>query len=151
MKAEIKKILVVDDEKDLVELLEWNLRRKGYQVMVAYDGEGAISMAKENVPDLILLDFMLPGIDGMNVLSQLHKHDMTRNVPIVMITARRESALIFEAIKRGATDVMHKPFSVKELMCWVERWLSAVGLGPVNRHALRPTLPLSYVMAVKPS
>ena len=138
MSTKVKKILVVDDEQDLVELLAFNLQRKGYQVMVAYDGEGAISVAEEEVPDLILLDVMLPRMDGMTVLKHLRQGDLTRHVPIVMVTARRESALIFEAVGHGATDVVHKPFSMKELMYWVARWVSGPSLGPVGWHAGGP-------------
>ena len=128
MSTRVKRILVVDDEEDIVELVAWNLRHKGYEVIVAYDGETAISVAEQEVPDLILLDYMLPGLDGLMVLRRLSQGDTTRHAPIVMVTACRESSLMLEAVRQGATDVMHKPFSVPELLQWVERWLSGTGL-----------------------
>ena len=135
MSAETKKILVVDDEEDFVELLTFNLRRRGYRVTAAYDGAGALSAARRDDPDLILLDYMLPGMDGMSVLRCLRQFDASRRIPIVMVTARLDSPLIFEAVRCGVTDVMHKPFSMKDLTRWVEHWLSPAGLEPVDRRA----------------
>lgn len=137
MSTRAKKILIVDDEVDQVELLTFNLQRKGYQVMAAYEGEGAILTAETEVPDLVLLDFMLPGLDGISVLRWLRQQEMTRNVPIVMVTARRESSVLLDAIGEGATDVIHKPFSMNDLLCRVDRWLSESELGPVDWHIAR--------------
>jgi|APCry1669188910_1035180.scaffolds.fasta_scaffold08692_3 DNA-binding response OmpR family regulator len=120
----MKTILVVDDEIDLVDLLAWNLNLKGYKVMVAYDGAEAISAVEHDVPDLVLMDVMMPRMDGMTALRRLRQGHKTKHVPIVLVTARRESSMIFDAVKGGATDVMLKPFSMTDLMQWVERWLS---------------------------
>ena len=133
MSTKAKKILIVDDEVDHVELLSFNLQRKGYQVMAAYEGNSAIAAAEKEVPDLVLLDFMLPGLDGISVLRCLRQQEMTRNVPIVMVTARRESSVLLDAIGEGATDVIHKPFSMSEMMQWVERWLSDSASVPMVR------------------
>jgi DNA-binding response OmpR family regulator len=135
MIAAPKKILVVDDEEDLVTLLAWNLRRSGYRVIPAFDGSMAVLKADEHSPDLILLDVMLPGSDGLVVLSRLRRREITRRVPIIMVTARRESSLIFESLRLGATDVMLKPFAMTEMMHWVARWLSGKGPGPDGRYA----------------
>ena len=120
----MKTILVVDDEIDLVDLLAWNLNLKGYKVMVAYDGAEAISAVEHDAPDLVLMDIMMPRMDGLTALRRLRQGYKTKHVPIVLVTARRESSMIFDAVKHGATDVMLKPFSMTDLMQWVERWLS---------------------------
>jgi CheY-like chemotaxis protein len=127
----MKKILVVDDEKDLVTLLAWNLHREGYRVITACDGIEAISVVKHVIPDLMLLDIMMPGMDGMAVLRKFRQDGVARNIPIVMVTARRESSMILDALECGATDVVLKPFPMKHMMQWVERWLQGTCLRPV--------------------
>ena len=127
----MKKILVVDDEKDLVDLLAWNLHQEGYRVITACDGREAISVVEHIVPDLMLLDIMMPGMDGMAVLRSLRKDGATKNTPIVMVTALSESSVISDALKDGATDVVFKPFSMKHMMQQVECWLSGRCLRPI--------------------
>lgn len=108
-------ILVVDDEEDLLELLRFNLSGEGFSVTCAATGEDAIEKLKIEAPDLILLDLMLPGIDGLEVARRLKAKAFTREIPIVMLTARGEEGDIVKGLEIGADDYITKPFSRKVL------------------------------------
>lgn len=108
-------ILVVDDEEDILELIRYNLSKQGYSILTALTGEQAISISKQSLPDLIVLDLMLPGIDGLQVTRRLRKNQSTREIPIVMLTAKGEESDIIKGLETGANDYMSKPFSPKEL------------------------------------
>jgi DNA-binding response OmpR family regulator len=112
-----KRILVVDDEPAVTDLLAYNLRRSGYEVMTTGDGRSALRLARESQPDLILLDLMIPEIDGLDVCRELRK---TGDVPIIMITARGEEIDRVVGLELGADDYVAKPFSVRELMARVK-------------------------------
>ncbi len=112
-----QRILIVDDEPAVTDLLAYNFRRAHYEVNVAPDGATALSLARETAPDLILLDLMLPVIDGLDVCRELRK---TSNVPIIMITARGEEMDRVVGLELGADDYVCKPFSVRELMARVK-------------------------------
>lgn len=107
------KILVVDDEKPIVEILKINLEKNGYKVVTAYDGESAVEKAASEEPDLILLDVMLPKMDGFTVCKKIRE---TSAVPIIMLTAREEEVDKVLGLELGADDYMTKPFSLRELM-----------------------------------
>lgn len=109
-------ILVVEDEIDLVTLLTYNLEREGYRVASAYDGDEAVLVTGEQRPDLIVLDWMLPNRSGLEICRQLRRGDKTRDVPIIMLTARGEEADKVRALDSGADDYMAKPFSTVELL-----------------------------------
>jgi len=109
------KILVVDDEEDLLELLRFNLAGEGFSVLCAATGEEALDKVKEDAPDLILLDLMLPGIDGLEVAGRLKSQATTKEIPIVMLTAKGEEGDIVKGLEMGADDYMTKPFSRKVL------------------------------------
>ena len=109
-------ILVVEDETDLVTLLTYNLEREGYRVASAYDGDEAVLVTGEQRPDLIVLDWMLPNRSGLEICRQLRRGDKTRDVPIIMLTARGEEADKVRALDSGADDYMAKPFSTVELL-----------------------------------
>jgi DNA-binding response OmpR family regulator len=111
-----KKILVVDDEKDIVETVAYNLRRHGYDVAMAYDGADALEVAFREAPDLILLDLMLPGLDGMEVARRLKADTRTSNTPLVMLTAKGEETDVVIGLTLGADDYVTKPFSMKILL-----------------------------------
>jgi phosphate regulon transcriptional regulator PhoB len=115
-----EKILIVDDEKDIVKMLEYNLKKEGYRTAVAYDGEDALSLASREHPDIILLDLMLPGIDGLEVCKTLKKEEKTASVPIIMLTAKTQEADKVVGLELGADDYVTKPFSVKELLARVK-------------------------------
>jgi two-component system phosphate regulon response regulator PhoB len=111
-----KRILVVDDEKDLVDLITYNLRRNGYDVLTASNGNDVIEIAQSQRPDLVLLDLMLPGIDGTEVARRLKGEPRTANIPIVMLTAKSEETDVVVGLTLGADDYVTKPFSMKILL-----------------------------------
>jgi two-component system alkaline phosphatase synthesis response regulator PhoP len=114
------KILVVDDELNIQELIKFNLKSKGYDVLVAGDGIKALKLAKEEKPDLILLDLMIPGIDGYDVCNEIRKNNSISFIPIIMITAKGEEFDKVHGLELGADDYITKPFSVKELLARVK-------------------------------
>jgi two-component system, OmpR family, alkaline phosphatase synthesis response regulator PhoP len=111
------KILVVDDEPAVTDLLAYNLRKANYEVLTAANGCKALDLARQTIPDLILLDLMLPEIDGLDVCRELRK---TSNVPIIMLTARGEEIDRVVGLELGADDYVSKPFSVRELLARVK-------------------------------
>jgi DNA-binding response OmpR family regulator len=114
-----EKILIVDDEEDILELLKYNLSREGYKVSCAASGEETLRAVRSGIPDLIILDLMLPGIDGLEVARQLKNDVKTRDVPIVMLTAKGEEADIVTGLELGADDYITKPFSPRVLLARV--------------------------------
>lgn len=112
-----KKVLVVDDERSIVEILTLNLKNEGYTVCEAYDGEEAVRKAESEKPDLILLDVMLPNMDGFSVCKKIREKS---SVPILMITAREEEVDKVLGLELGADDYITKPFSVRELLARVK-------------------------------
>lgn len=115
-----KNILAVDDEEDLLELLRFNLEREGYNVICAASGEDALNKVAGFAFDLILLDLMLPGIDGLEVAKTLKNDDKTRDIPIIMLTARGEETDIVLGLEFGADDYISKPFSPRVLAARVK-------------------------------
>src|SRR5689334_12437784 len=113
-------ILVVDDEVDLADLVEFNLRAAGLETAVAHTGEAALLLARERTPDLVLLDLMLPDISGREVCRRLRLETRTRDVPVVMLTARSEEPDRVSGFEVGADDYVTKPFSVRELVLRVK-------------------------------
>ena len=110
------KILVVDDEAHIVELVKFNLEKEGYHVEVATDGISAVEKAQRIIPDLMILDIMLPGMTGLEVCRTLHKNPSTENIPIIMLTAKSEELDKILGLELGADDYMTKPFSPRELV-----------------------------------
>jgi two-component system phosphate regulon response regulator PhoB len=108
-------VLVVEDEDALATLLHYNLDKEGYQVAVAADGEEALTLASERAPDLVILDWMLPKVSGIEVCRRLRGRTETRNVPIIMLTARGEESDRIRGLDTGADDYVVKPFSMVEL------------------------------------
>ncbi len=109
-------ILIVDDEEDIVELIQFNLKQEGYSILAAMSGEQAIKIAKQQQPDLMILDLMLPGIDGLEVTKYLKGNEKTEHIPIVMLTAKGEESDIVSGLELGASDYISKPFSPKVLI-----------------------------------
>ena len=114
------RILIVDDEPAIVDMLAYNLRRANYQVIIARDGEEALTKALQEQPDLIILDLMLPGLDGLEVCRAVRRK---REVPIIMLTARDAEVDRVVGLELGADDYVVKPFSVRELMARVKNVL----------------------------
>jgi two-component system phosphate regulon response regulator PhoB len=108
-------ILVVEDEDSLATLLQYNLEKEGYDVAVGADGEEALLLVDERLPDLIVLDWMLPKISGIEVCRRLRQRPETRNIPIIMLTARGEETDRIRGLDTGADDYVVKPFSMTEL------------------------------------
>jgi len=116
-------ILIVDDEEDVLELVRFNLEKNGYKTETAVSGEEALKKAKAKRPDLIILDLMLPGIDGLEVCKNLKSDTKTENIPVIMLTARSEETDIVTGLELGAQDYITKPFSPKILIARVRRIL----------------------------
>jgi len=122
-----KKILLVDDEEDILNLVKYNLEREGYRVETVMTGEQAVRSARENVPDLILLDLMLPGMDGFDVCRILKNDKGTGLIPIIMLTAKGEDSDIVTGLELGADDYITKPFSPRILVARVKAVLRRDG------------------------
>ena len=112
----MKKVLVVEDERDLAELLAYNLEKEGYQALVTGTGLEGLETARRELPDLMLLDLMLPGMMGTEVCSALRHSDKTRGIPVLMLTARGDEIDRVVGFEMGADDYIVKPFSMRELM-----------------------------------
>ena len=115
-----EKILIVDDEEHIVELLDFNLKNAGYETFIAVDGIEAVKIAKEEKPNLILLDLMIPGMDGFDVCKEIKKDKDMKNTSIIMLTAKGEELDKILGLELGADDYMTKPFSVRELLARVK-------------------------------
>ncbi|HKJ31689.1 MAG TPA: response regulator transcription factor [Balneolales bacterium] len=111
-----KSILVVDDEQDLLDLIEYNLKKEGYNVLKADNGLDGINLAKKNHPDLILLDIMMPEMDGIEVCDVLKKDDSLKNTPIIFLTARSDEKTEIRGLDMGADDYLTKPISTTKLI-----------------------------------
>lgn len=132
MRNENKKILIVDDEQPIRTLLEYNLKQSNFQTLTAADGEEALEVIQEEQPDLILLDLMLPKIDGIDICKQLRHAD--NHVPIIMLTARGEEPDKVLGLEIGADDYMTKPFSPREVVARVKAVLRRTGKQQVTKE-----------------
>ncbi len=109
-------ILVIEDDQDIVEVVRYNLEREGFRVLDARDGERGLDAAIKSKPDLILLDLMLPGIDGLEVCRRIREQEETRWIPVLILTAKNEEADVVIGLEMGADDYLSKPFSPRELV-----------------------------------
>ncbi len=134
-----ERILVVDDEEDILELVRFHLTREGYQLTLAATGEDALKKAKHETFDLIVLDLMLPGLDGLEVAKALKADARTKGVPIVMLTAKGEDADVVSGLEIGADDYITKPFSPRVLTARVKA---------VLRRRSRPALDDTKVITI---
>ena len=121
-----KKILIVDDEDDILHFLELVLREKGYDVATASGGHEALTKAQLERPDLVLLDIMMPQMDGWEVLKLLRVDEGTRQIPVAMLSARTEAKDRVQGLQEGAIDYICKPFSLQELLGKIETIFSQV-------------------------
>lgn len=137
-----KQIIVVEDEADLAELVGYNLERAGYQVQVARDGEAALRMIDASPPDLVVLDLMIPKINGLEVARQIRTAPRTSGVPILIVTAKAEEIDQVAGLRAGADDYVTKPFSMKVLLARVEAVLRRTG-GQVADSELLNVGPIS--------
>ena len=126
-------ILIVDDERDLLSLLDFNLRQAGYETMLAASGAEALAQLRRRVPDLVLLDLMLPDVSGTEVCRSVKAEARTRHVPVMMLTAKGEEVDKVVGFELGADDYVTKPFSVRELVLRVKAVLRRAGAGASDR------------------
>jgi len=129
-------ILVVDDEADILQLVQYNLAKDGYRVSCTDSGEAALKTATTHLPDLIILDLMLPGLDGLEVCKRLRADSKTQNVPIIMLTAKGEEADIVTGLELGADDYITKPFSPRVLAARVKTVLRRKAAKPEDAQAV---------------
>ncbi|MFA6176936.1 MAG: response regulator [Phycisphaerae bacterium] len=141
-----EKILIVDDEEDVLELVRYNLDKNGYKVETAATGEQALAKARAKPPDLIILDLMLPGIDGLDVCKKLKNDTKTQNVPVIMLTAKGEETDIVTGLELGADDYVTKPFSPKVLVARIRRVLQR----PIARDLEKASVKI-HQMTIDPS
>jgi len=118
-----KKILIVEDERDLIKLLKYNLEKEGFRVNYATDGSVALAEVRRDEPDLVILDLMLPGMDGLEICRQMRRIEKFSRIPILILTARSEEADRVVGLELGADDYVTKPFSMRELIARVRALL----------------------------
>jgi two-component system OmpR family response regulator len=123
----MRKVLIVDDEDDILHFLELVLREKGYEVATASGGEEALAQARSAPPDLVLLDIMMPQMDGWQVLRQLRGDERTAGVPVALLSARTGARDRMQGLQEGAVDYICKPFSLQELFGKIEAIFQATG------------------------
>jgi two-component system alkaline phosphatase synthesis response regulator PhoP len=132
-----ERILIVDDEEDVLELVRYNLERNGYQVTTAGSGEQALANTAKKPPDLVVLDLMLPGIDGLEVCKKLKSEVKTEGIPIIMLTAKGEESDIVLGLNLGADDYVTKPFDPKEIVSRVRAVLRRSESTAVSKSVYR--------------
>lgn len=115
------KVLVCDDERHIVRLIQVNLEKEGYQVVTAYDGKEGLEKVKSEKPDLLVLDVMMPYMDGFEVLKNLRRDTETESLPVIMLTAKAQDKDVFEGYHYGADMYLTKPFNPRELISFVKR------------------------------
>ncbi len=115
-----KVVLVADDDEDILALVEYRLMRNGFEVLVARDGEEALQLAAERIPDLAILDVMMPRIDGFDATRRLRANATTARIPVILLTARAQEADVTRGFEAGADDYLRKPFSPQELAMRVQ-------------------------------
>ena len=125
----MKTILIIEDENDLAELVAFNLEKEGYRSLIAQDGPSGLEAARNNSPDLILLDIMLPGMSGMDICKVLKGKEKTAKIPVIMMTAKGEEIDRVVGFEVGADDYVVKPFSPRELLLRIKAVLRRAGSG----------------------
>ncbi len=131
---EARTILVVEDETDIRNLITYNLEKEGYRVLTAATGEAGLRLAGDRKPDLVLLDLMLPGVDGLDVCKQLKAGERTSGIPIIMVSARGEESDIVVGLELGADDYVSKPFSPRILLARVRSVLRRIERGRTDQE-----------------
>lgn len=119
----MKKILIVDDEPNIVMALEYTLKKNNYQVFIARDGEEAIDMATNKIPDLVVLDIMMPKIDGFEVLEKLKSDSALEHTKVIFLSAKNKEKDIQKGLEKGADEYLTKPFSMKKILQSIEQQL----------------------------
>lgn len=131
------KILIIEDEKDIIELVQYNLEREGYKVVYFIKGEDALEYLDKEVPDLVILDLMLPGIDGLETCRLIKQDSKTKNVPILILSAKGEESDVVVGLQLGADDYVTKPFSPKVLLARVKALLRRLSTSALEQEDIR--------------
>ena len=116
----MKKILIVDDEPNIVMALEYTLKKNDFQVFIARDGEEAIQMAQDKLPDVVVLDIMMPKVDGFEVLTQIKQNENLAHTKVIFLSAKNKASDIQKGMDKGADDYLTKPFSMKKILKTIE-------------------------------
>jgi len=127
-----KRILVVDDERHIVRLVQVNLERAGYEILTAFDGIEALEKVKTESPDMVVLDVMMPRMDGFEVLKNLQADPRFQNIPVIMLTVKAQDADIFKGWAPGVSSYLTKPFNPRELLVFVERIFQSLDEPPTD-------------------
>ncbi|MDX2066640.1 MAG: response regulator [Fimbriimonadaceae bacterium] len=130
------KVLVCDDERHIVRLIQVNLERQGYQVVTAYDGKEGLEKIRAEKPNLVVLDVMMPYMDGFEVLKALRREPETENLPVIMLTAKAQDKDVFEGYHYGADMYLTKPFNPIELVTFVKRIAQGADEGSSKRYEI---------------
>ncbi|RKY92377.1 DNA-binding response regulator, partial [candidate division KSB1 bacterium] len=132
-----EKILIVDDEEDILSLVEYNLKKEGYRTIGVKTGEAALQLVEEETPDLIILDLMLPEMDGLEVCRILKSNKNTSDIPIIMLTAKGEETDIVVGLEIGADDYVTKPFSPRVLLARTKALLRRKAKEPIPKEIIQ--------------
>ena len=134
-----KKIIVVEDEPDLVDVVTYNLEREGYSVLASQRGDEGLNLIRSEAPDLVLLDLMLPGMDGLSICRQMKSDSSMREIPIIIASAKGEESDVVIGLEMGADDYLAKPFSPRELLARIRAVLrrGAMLRVPMNHRVFR--------------
>ena len=130
-----ERILVVDDEEDLLELVNYNLTKEGYRVTCVESGEAALAEARKALPDLVVLDLLLPSVDGLEVCRLLKSEPKTKHIPVIMLTAKSEEADVVSGLELGADDYLTKPFSPRVLLARIKALLRRKPNDPADEQS----------------
>ena len=130
-------ILVIDDEKDLIELVRYNLENDGFDVIAATDGQSGLEVVKKHRPDLVVLDLMMPGLDGLQVCQQLRADPRSASIPLIMLTAKATEADRIIGLELGADDYITKPFSPREVIARVKALLRRMNARDTQQQVIR--------------
>lgn len=133
----MKEILIIDDEKDIVDAIEYNLKTEGYKALKAYDGQVGIKISKDKMPALIILDLMLPLVSGIEVCKALKNDPQTKNIPIIMLTAKGSETDRVLGLELGADDYIIKPFSMRELLARIKAILKRYKKETVEKSMMK--------------
>ena len=145
-------ILIIEDDKDIIKMLEYNLKKEGFKTLSASDGEDALDLAVRRHPDLVILDLMLPGMDGLEVCKNLKRDTKTASIPVIMLTAKSQESDKIVGLELGADDYMTKPFSPRELIARI-RPLPAIGVTTAHLYFSNPaksTDPIEKLFSTHP-
>lgn len=131
-----KNILLIEDDKDISELISYNLKKENFNSITAYDGEEALNLIKDNIIDLIILDLMLPNVNGIDLLKYIKRNEKTKSIPVIIETAKSDESDVILGLELGADDYVTKPFSPKVLIARIKRLIERTDEKSINAKLL---------------